>query len=170
MRQVRLDKSTSTSLLLTRDSIEELTAEDVEQRNLYGHWGESFLGNFDIADRTLIDTPEKLKDFLPVLLKLKPSCREAPELALDSEGWNLGLFGTLTILQLRIRSLKHTYVFDVLALEGKKIFEAEGVEGQSLKKTLESKENIQVWWDIRQDTKHLSTTMPSSLVPELTSS
>jgi RNA:NAD 2'-phosphotransferase (TPT1/KptA family) len=76
---------------------------------------------------------------------LQPSTREAPELALDSEGWNLGMHGTLTILQMRIRSLKHTYVFDVLALERKKMFEIEGAEGESLKKTLQCKEHIQLW-------------------------
>lgn len=65
------------------------------------------------------------------------------------------MYDTLTILQMRIRSLKHTYVFDVLALGGKKMFETEGAEGQSLKKTLQSKEHIQLWWDIRQDSEAL---------------
>ncbi len=65
------------------------------------------------------------------------------------------MYGTLTILQMRIRSLKHTYVFDVLALGGKKMFETEGAEGQLLKKTLQSKEHIQLWWDIRQDSEAL---------------
>lgn len=113
------------------------------------------MGDFDNADRTFIDTPEKLEAFLPLLLELQPSTREAPELALDSEGWNLGIDGTLTILQMRIRSKKYAYIFDVLTLEGKKMFETEGAEGQSLKKVLEAKEHIQVWWDIRQDTEAL---------------
>ena len=117
--------------------------------------GEVVVEIFDSAERTLIDTHEKLKAFLPTLLKLKASTRTAPELTLDSEGWNLGMYGTLTVLQMRIRNLNHTYIFDVLALEGKKMFEMEGDEGQSLKKTLESKEHIQLWWDIRQDTEAL---------------
>jgi len=54
---------------------------------------------------------------------------------------------------MRIRSQKHTYVFGVLALGGKKMFETEGAEGQSLKKTLQFKEHIQLWWDIRQHTE-----------------
>jgi exonuclease 3'-5' domain-containing protein 1 len=138
------------------NATEELASEsDIEERINYGHWGEAFSGNFDTADRTLIDTPEMLRAFLPVLLQLKLSTREAPELALDSEGWNLDMYGTLTILQMRVRSLKHTYVFDVLALGGKKMFETEGEQGQSLKKALESKKHIQLWWDIRQDTEAL---------------
>jgi hypothetical protein len=51
---------------------------------------------------------------------------------------------------MRVRSLKHTYVFDVLALGGKAMFEFEGNGGQSLKKTMESLQ-AKVFWDTRQD-------------------
>jgi exonuclease 3'-5' domain-containing protein 1 len=126
---------------------------DGTERLIIGRWGE--IGNFDSVNRTFIDTQEKLRAFLPILLKLRPSTREAPELTLDSEGWNLGIHGTLTILQMRIRSLKHTFVFDVLALGGTNMFETEGAEGQSLKKVLQSKEHVQLWWDLRQDQEAL---------------
>ena len=71
---------------------------------------------------------------------------------------------------MRIRSQKHSYVFGVLALGGKKIFETESAEGQSLKKTLQSKGHIQLWWDFRQDTETFSITMIFSLGPVSTSS
>lgn len=115
-----------------------------------GHWDESFLESFDNEHHTFIDTEEKLIAFLPTLLKLKDSTPEAPELSCDSEGCRLGRYGSLTIFQMRVRSMKHTYVFDVLALGGRAMFEMKGDHGQSLKSVLEF-EQTKVFWDVRQD-------------------
>jgi exonuclease 3'-5' domain-containing protein 1 len=93
---------------------------------------------------------DKLKAFLPILLQLEGSLPEKPELSCDCEGCNLGRHGSLTIFQMRVRSLKHTYVFDVLAFGGRAMFEMEGNGGQSLKKTMESLQ-ANVFWDTRQD-------------------
>jgi hypothetical protein len=90
------------------NAIKELMCgSDMKERIKYGQWGETFSGDFDTTDRTLIDTPEKLRAFLPVHLKLKLSTREAPELALDSDRWNLG---TLTILQIA-HSVAEAYLY-----------------------------------------------------------
>ncbi|CZR56159.1 uncharacterized protein PAC_06047 [Phialocephala subalpina] len=51
---------------------------------------------------------------------------------------------------LRIRSLEHSYLFDVKALGGVIMFDTE-VDGQSLRKTLEPKRHIQLRWDVRCD-------------------
>ena len=115
-----------------------------------GNWDESLIQAFDNANRTFVNTVAKLEGFLPVLLTLKDSTPERPEYSCDCEGCNLGRRGSLTIFQMRIRSLKHTYVFDVLALGGRVMFETEGKEGQSLKKSLQSQQ-IKVFWDVRQD-------------------
>jgi len=68
---------------------------------------------------------------LAALLKLKPSTLEEPELACNSEGWKLGMLGTLTLLQIRTRYLKYTYILDVLALSGRAMFDVEGAKGQT---------------------------------------
>ena len=115
-----------------------------------GTWDESFIQAFDNESRTFINTVAKLEAFLPILLTLKDSTAERPELSYDCEGCNLGRNGSLTIFQMRIRSLKHTYVFDVLALGGRVMFETEGEEGQSLRKLLQSQQ-VKVFWDVRQD-------------------
>lgn len=65
MIQISLDKliaGQKTDL----NPIEELVTEsDIEERIKYGQWGEAFSRNFDTTDRTLIDTPEKLRALLP---------------------------------------------------------------------------------------------------------
>jgi hypothetical protein len=67
-------------------------------------------------------------------------------------------------------SQENQFIFGVLALGGKKMFKTEGAEGQSLKKTLQSKEHIQLSWDICQDTETFSIAMVCSLGPVSTSS
>ncbi|XMA11672.1 hypothetical protein WAI453_004463 [Rhynchosporium graminicola] len=73
------------------------------------------------------------------------------ELILDSESSSLDRKGIMRLLQLKIRSQKHIYIFDIHKLGGKSIFDRKGKERQSLRKLLESKEHIQLWWDSRQD-------------------
>jgi hypothetical protein len=53
---------------------------------------------------------------------------------------------------MRIRSMKHTFVFDVLALGGREMFETESDLGGGicLKQILESY-HMNVFWDVRQD-------------------
>ncbi|KAE9366695.1 hypothetical protein N431DRAFT_515224 [Stipitochalara longipes BDJ] len=132
------------------DSGVEIDNSTIVDRLESGHWDENLVKGFDNEHRTFINSEEKFKAFLPVLLRLKKSTLEEPELSCDCEGCSLGRHGTLTIFQMRVRSLQHTYVFDVLALGGRIMFEMEGEEGQSLKKLLESQQS-KVFWDVRQD-------------------
>lgn len=106
--------------------------------------------SFNSPERTYVDTPSALRAFLPRLLELRPSTQDCPELACDSEGNNLGRNGSLTLLQIYIRSQSHTYVFDVQTLGEKALFDTE-YGGQSLRKLMESKRHHQIWWDCRQD-------------------
>lgn len=93
--------------------------------SIHGPPTQILLNDFDNETRTFIDTQRQLENFLPLLADLVTSTPEAPELACDCEGRNLGRQGSLTIFQMRIRSMSHTYVFDVLALHGRDMFDHE---------------------------------------------
>ncbi|CAD6448116.1 6c2a50fa-a90d-46ed-966c-e80c47f6c040 [Sclerotinia trifoliorum] len=107
----------------------------------------------------MIDTLEKLDEFLPALCQLK----DGVELAFDCEstpsedengvhipGGGFGRDGDISFLSMTIISMNETYVFDVWELKGT-TFERESKDGLSLKKVLESHDRIQLWWDVRTD-------------------
>lgn len=107
----------------------------------------------------MIDTLEKLDEFLPVLSQLK----DGVELAFDCEGTpsedengvpipggGFGRNGNISFLSMTIISMNETYVFDVWELK-RTAFERESKDGLSLKKVLESHDRIQLWWDVRTD-------------------
>ncbi|KAJ8070338.1 hypothetical protein OCU04_000718 [Sclerotinia nivalis] len=107
----------------------------------------------------MIDTLEKLDEFLPILSQLK----DGVELALDCEGTpsedekglripggGFGRNGDMSFLSMTIISMNKTYVFDVWELK-RTTFERESKDGLSLKKVLESHDRIQLWWDVRSD-------------------
>ncbi|KAK6614400.1 3 -5 exonuclease [Botrytis cinerea] len=79
---------------------------------------------------TMIDTPTTFNEFLPVLSQL---LEDVPELAFLSR--------------------RETFIIDVSALLklGIQVFKQENAEGLSLKKVLESKKYLQLWFDVRQD-------------------
>ena len=89
----------------------------------------------DTPNRTFISMMKKLWVFSQCLANLTPSTAEHPELALDSEGYDLPT--TLTVLQLKIRSTSHIYVFHVKRLGGNSMFDVEGSDGVSLRKVLQ---------------------------------
>lgn len=107
----------------------------------------------------MIDTLEKLDEFLPLLSQLK----NGVELALDLEGTpekddegkpipggGFGRTGSISWLTMTIISMDKTYLFDVWQLK-EQTFERESEDGLSLKKVLESQDRIQLWWDVRTD-------------------
>lgn len=107
----------------------------------------------------LIDTLEKLDEFLPLLSQLK----DGVELALDCEGTpeivengviipggGFGRNGNLSFLSMTIISMNKTYLFDVWTLK-LETFERKNEDGVSLKQVLESENIIQLWWDVRSD-------------------
>lgn len=105
---------------------------------------------FDDEHRTLVDTEEKLEAFLAVLPFIPESGLDLPQLALDSEGNNLGRFGSMTLLQLFLRFLQHTYLLDILTLGGRKAFDHKHENGWSVRRLLES-DTLKIFWDPRQD-------------------
>lgn len=71
--------------------------------------------------------------------------KKRPEFAWASDGKNLGRDSSLTLLQLFVRSTRHTYVFDVKVL-GDIFCSKPKVVCQSLKKLLECKDCHQIGW------------------------
>ncbi|XMA11673.1 hypothetical protein WAI453_004464 [Rhynchosporium graminicola] len=108
-------------------------------------------GKFNSSSRTLIETPEQLKTFLPLLSKLKLSTLRAPELSLDYEACKLAGDGDIRVMQMRVRSMNQTFVFDIKKLGGITMFEAKNTKGLSLREVLESNKHIKLMWDCRQD-------------------
>ncbi|CZT00278.1 uncharacterized protein RAG0_08365 [Rhynchosporium agropyri] len=108
-------------------------------------------GKFNSSSRTLIETPEQLKTFLLLLSKLKRSTLRAPELSLDYEACKLAGDGDIRVMQMRVRSMNHTFIFDVKKLGGITMFEAKNTKGLSLREVLESNKHIKLMWDCRQD-------------------
>ncbi|KAM0195899.1 hypothetical protein ACHAPC_000389 [Botrytis cinerea] len=100
---------------------------------------------------TMIDTPTTFNEFLPVLSQL---LEDVPELACDCEGGKkFGRHGVLTFFSMTVLSRRETFIIDVSALLklGIQVFKQENAEGLSLKKVLESKKYLQLWFDVRQD-------------------
>jgi exonuclease 3'-5' domain-containing protein 1 len=97
-----------------------------------------------------VDTFEKLDEFLSHLVDLPANTLETPELAMDCEGRDLGRFGSLTLLQIFLRFLAHTFVLDILILEGRRAFDYKHKNGWSVRRLLES-DILKIMWDPRQD-------------------
>ncbi|KAK2623690.1 hypothetical protein QTJ16_006871 [Diplocarpon rosae] len=146
-----LEQDFDSGVALDKNPLEHET----EERSVSFRWIDpldvSTSGKFDGPTRTLVDTEEKLIAFLPNLSKLGSSNTKDPELSIDTEGCNLSRAGDMRLLQLRIRSLKHSYIFDIHKLGGTAMFETMSTEGLSLKKMLESKDHVKLFWDCRQD-------------------
>lgn len=147
-RYISPSRSFSLTLLAhdTRDGIEDgcvSSGSDSVTESL------AFL--FDNEHRTLIEDFNKLNAFLALLVNLPPSTLERPQVAMDSEGWNLGRFGSLTLLQIFLRFRAHTYVIDILSLGGRKAFDYEHENGWSLRRFSESPDILKIFWDPRQD-------------------
>ncbi|KAL2060643.1 hypothetical protein VTL71DRAFT_9284 [Oculimacula yallundae] len=123
------------------------------------------------SKQTAVNTVKKLVAFLGRIASIVPSTREVPQLALDSEGNNLGRNGTLTLLQLYVRCFDHTYVFDILELGKEVALDTKSADGSSLRGLLESPKHFQVWWDPRNDQDALfhllGVTLPAGRVLNL---
>ncbi len=106
-------------------------------------------------NETLVNTIEGVQEFLPHLLAIKPGPPELAELFCDLEGFGLGKPpGTISLLQITIKALMHTWIFDVTVL-GKKVFNTMGSRGQSIRGVLASKIIWKAWWDAGNDANAL---------------
>jgi len=106
---------------------------------------------FDNEHRTLVDTFAKLDTFLSLLTNLPPSRLDRPQVAMDCEGRSLGRYGSLTLLQIFLHFMAHTYVLDILTLGGRKAFDYEHENGWSVRRFSESPDILKIFWDPRQD-------------------
>jgi len=108
---------------------------------------------------TLVDTDEKLAEFMKVVQAVK---QHDVELFCDCEGNNLGRFGTLSLLQIMFASLDHTWVIDITILKTKAFdTRAPGPNGRTLREILEDESIFKVFYDTRNDSDALFSTMES---------
>jgi exonuclease 3'-5' domain-containing protein 1 len=83
----------------------------------------------------------------PVLKDLKPGDLQ---FFCDMEGNNLGRDGTISLLQITIRSLNKTWIFDVTVLK-EVVFGTNSPAGNSIRRVLECQEVQTAWFDCRGD-------------------
>lgn len=98
---------------------------------------------------TLIDTITSLAQIIPKLCNLPTS---PPSLYIDIEGVNLSRNGSISIVQIYVLPLKHSYLIDVHVL-GAAAFttKSAGVASASLKTILESPSIPKCFFDVRRD-------------------
>ncbi|KAK0664611.1 ribonuclease H-like domain-containing protein [Cercophora samala] len=103
---------------------------------------------------TIIDTPELLSELLGTLINLPV---RPPSLYLDLEGQDLSRRGTISIIQIHVSPLRHTYLTDVHTLK-EKVFSTTGKsddENITLKTILEDATIPKVFFDVRNDSDAL---------------
>ncbi|VUC32289.1 unnamed protein product [Clonostachys rosea] len=102
---------------------------------------------------TFVDTREALSNVIDDLVDLPNS---PPSLYVDLEGNNLCRHGTISILQVHVRTTGHTYLIDVLTL-APLTFSTPGIAHAetTLKSILESDKIIKVFFDVRNDSDAL---------------
>lgn len=106
------------------------------------------------SEYTLIDTVDALSALIPSFCGLPSS---PPSLYLDLEGQNLGKDGTVSLIQIYVLPLKHTYLIDVQVL-GNAAFTTTStapVSTPSLKAILESPSIPKCLFDVRADSNAL---------------
>ncbi|CAI6087788.1 unnamed protein product [Clonostachys chloroleuca] len=105
------------------------------------------------SKHTFVDTQEVLSDAIDGLVDLPSS---PPSLYVDLEGINLSRHGTISILQIHVRTTGHTYLIDVLTL-GSLAFSTSGIlhTETTLKSILESDQIPKVFFDVRNDSDAL---------------
>ncbi|CAH0058559.1 unnamed protein product [Clonostachys solani] len=105
------------------------------------------------SNYTFVDSREALSDAIDGLVDLPSS---PPSLYVDLEGNNLSRHGTVSILQIHVRTTGHTYLIDVLIL-GPLAFSTPGIlhAETTLKSILESDKIPKVFFDVRNDSDAL---------------
>ncbi|CAG9977946.1 unnamed protein product [Clonostachys byssicola] len=105
------------------------------------------------SEYTFVDTREALPDVIDGLVGLPTS---PPSLYVDLEGNNLSRHGTISILQIHVRTTGHTYLIDVLTL-GSLAFSTSGTlhAETTLKSILENDKIPKVFFDVRNDSDAL---------------
>ena len=98
----------------------------------------------------LIDTQEAL---LSMLAKAQNLRNDPPSFYFDCEGYKLGRFGTLDLLQLHILPLAQTFVIDLFTLQHQAFNVPDS--GCTLQDILESESIAKVFFDVRNDSDAL---------------
>lgn len=100
---------------------------------------------------TIIDSCDSIASLIDSIVNLPT---EPPSLYVDIEGVNLSRHGSVSILQIYVLPLKHTYLIDIVGL-GKKAFDTAGNNGETLKTIFESELIPKAFFDIRNDSDAL---------------
>lgn len=100
---------------------------------------------------TVIDSCDTLATLVDSIADLPT---DPPSLYVDLEGVNLSRQGSVSILQIYVLPLKHTYLVDIVEL-GKKAFDTAGNDGETLKTIFENESIPKAFFDIRNDSDAL---------------
>ncbi|KAK3313022.1 ribonuclease H-like domain-containing protein [Apodospora peruviana] len=107
------------------------------------------------GSNTLIDTPSAVSAMVDTLAGL-PANPPRPSLYIDVEGINLSRQGSISILQIHVHPIRHTYLVDIHIL-GSAAFSTLGTTTTTttLKSILESPDIPKVFFDVRNDSDAL---------------
>lgn len=106
----------------------------------------------DTSTYTVVDSESALPEIIDTLEGLPTN---PPSIYVDLEGVNLSRQGTISILQLYILPINHTYLVDIHRL-GEKAFSTTGKNSDnSLKTILEAKDIPKAFFDVRNDSDAL---------------
>lgn len=100
---------------------------------------------------SFVDTSLALSALLDALAELPT---HPPSIYVDLEGEQLSRHGTISIIQIYISTMTHTYLIDVCALQ-KQTFTTRGSKGQTIQNILESSDIPKVIFDVRNDSDAL---------------
>lgn len=134
------------------DTLISSTADDKSKHVDLSRLMEHLIMEENAPKVSMIDTIEAIP---PVIDILNSRPTSPPSLYIDLEGINLSRNGTISILQVYVHDLRHTYLLDVHTL-GKALFATPGTNSKkTLKAILESASIPKVFFDIRNDSDAL---------------
>lgn len=103
-------------------------------------------------DAFIIDSRRVLRAFIDGLPDFKGS---DPSLYIDLKGNNLSRNGTLSLITILVEPRHTVHLLDITTLGGD-AFSIAGSSGQTIKRILESREVVKVFFDVRNDSDALS--------------
>ncbi|KAK6591986.1 3 -5 exonuclease [Botrytis cinerea] len=155
-RDISASQKTSTTMLANPSSVRATPVDELHKGKADKQAGGSELTalisglkiNVDkVSTFSFIQDADDVPAVVDTLLGLSAS---PPSIYVDLEGVNLSRQGTISILQIYVAPLDHTYLIDVHTMGGK-TFSMVGTSGVSLKDILESVTIPKVFFDVRND-------------------
>ncbi|KAK6443275.1 hypothetical protein LTR95_000100 [Oleoguttula sp. CCFEE 5521] len=110
-----------------------------------------------VPESTMVDTIEKVQETVLVIHAAAPCAGVDPNLTFDLEGLNLGHNGTISLMQIHVRSIDHIFLLDVATL-GRAAFDNTVIVDDSevsMRTIIEDASQKKLLWDCCSDSEAL---------------